>query len=135
MPFDVDQHHSTVCPPWSFTRDGQTYQALHVSAPAVERFLADFNGATDAVAKDRALYRLLRLAYPDRLSYCWRRWTDPVDRLLTLDAQTRGAALADFFAFLGIQFSIPDPQTPQTASMPFEASTGVEEAVATASRS
>lgn len=135
MAFDVDQHHTTVCPPWSFTREGQTYTARHVSAPAVERFLADFNLAKDAAAKDRVLYRLLRIAYPDRLSYHWRRNEDPVHRLLTLDVQTRGAALADFFAYLGIQFLMPDPQGREIASMPSEAGTGVEEAVATASRS
>lgn len=135
MAFDVDQHHATVCPPWSFTRDGQRYVARHVSAPAVERFLTGFNAAETDAAKDKELTKLLRIAFPPKLSYRWRRLEDPVHQLLTLDVLTRKAALADFFAYLGIQMTTSGPQASQTASMPSEGASVAAVGEVTGSRS
>lgn len=109
--FDADRHHASVCPPWKFTRDGRTWVARHVSALAVERFLLAYNATPATPAGDqrsgRLIIALLRHAFPRRISYLWRPWEDPVQRIMSLDLETRKAALADFFEALGIQ---PNPQ-------------------------
>ena len=115
---DLDQAH----PPWAFRLNGTTYPARRVSAQqvlgyceAVERANhAPTPGAQEA-ARLQATVRLLRYAYPDKLSYRWRRDRDPVQLLVGLDPKAQQAVMADFFAWHGITIA---PLTRGTTSSP-----------------
>jgi hypothetical protein len=65
-----------------------------------------------AVRKRQALVRLLRHAYPWKLSYGWRRAQDPVRLILGLDRASQKAVLEDFFAYAGRTTIPPTPPTP-----------------------
>ena len=118
MTFDVRTYRATTCPPWQFTsQDGRTFVARHVSAPAVDRFIREYDAAPpDSPVRERAVHQLLRQAFPYRLSYFWRHRDDAVRQLYGLDPRTRAAALRDFFAQAGIQL-IP-AETPTIDPVP-----------------
>lgn len=97
MVFNVDAFRDAHRP-WSFTAGGRTHEARPISAPAVIAFHTAFNAASDEAGRLRALRKLLRLAFPWRLSFRWRG--DPVDEVLNLEPAARRAALNDFFASL-----------------------------------
>lgn len=120
MSFDADAFAAALRP-WTFTAHGRAHAARPVSAPAVLAFHAEFNAAADEAARARALRRVLRLAFPWRLSYRWRG--DPVEHLLALPPAARNAALTSFFLFLSHgpapEGSVPaTPGTPSSAPSP-----------------
>lgn len=122
MSIDIDALRA----PWSFTLAGRTYTAQRVSVEQVAAFgevlaLPDPDPATQpgaakllAVRKRVALVRLLRHAYPWKLSYGWRRSSDPVRLLLGLDLASQKAVLEDFFAYAGR----PSPESTPPTSTP-----------------
>jgi hypothetical protein len=122
--FNADEYHATVSPPWEFTTGGRTYVAQHVSTPAVERYLQVLEDHPTETRKGQArrsaaLLRLLRLAFPWRLSYWWNRRADPVWQFLHLPPRTRKEALEDFFGRLGIvELTTPQTTTASTGSTP-----------------
>jgi hypothetical protein len=98
MPFDVnafrDAHR-----PWSFTVGARTFGARHVSAQAAQSFDRRIAGAKTTKDRERAIWWILRRAFPWRLSYALRG--DPVTIILReLEAPARAEALKDFFACL-----------------------------------
>ena len=86
--------------PWAFTTaDGRTFEALHVSAPVVQRYEDRVSAAKGDQRQMLAAIRwLLRHAFPWRFSYLLRG--DPVKLVLALEPAARNEALADFFACL-----------------------------------
>lgn len=110
MAFNVDAFREAHRP-WAFAAGARTYEARHVSAPAVVDFHARFHAATTERERVRAIQQLLRLAFPRRLSYRWRG--DPVRMILALEPAAQREALTDFFACLeGRSPSSPLPTTP-----------------------
>lgn len=100
--------------PWVIEIDGQEYEAKPVSQMARLRFDAEVEQAKgDPVAEERALRRLLRVAFPVRGNF-WRYWRaarDPVHRILTLDPIVRTRVLRSFFDALSGR---PTPSGPTT---------------------
>lgn len=98
MAFDLDAFRAAHRP-WSFSIDGRTFGARHVSAPRIVQYMGK---VAAAAGKERGLRRalrwVLRLAFPWRFSYLVRG--DPVDLIFGLEIAARNAALADFFACL-----------------------------------
>ncbi len=136
MSFNVDAFREAHRP-WTFTVGGHSWVARPVSAPAVAAFHAAFRAVQDDEETARAkaagpaewirvfthaerrrtaiITRLLRLAFPWRLSYRWRPSHDPVATLLSLEPKARNAAFASFFTCLeGSANPTPLPMTPGT---------------------
>ncbi|MEA3245259.1 MAG: hypothetical protein U9Q74_03785 [Gemmatimonadota bacterium] len=114
MAFDLDAFRDAHRP-WRYTAGGRTHIARPVSTPAVLAFHAEFNAAADEAGRLRALRRVLRLAFPRRISYRWRG--DPVAHILGLEPAARKAAITDFFASLeGKSGPSAPPTTPGTPS-------------------
>lgn len=104
--FDADAYRKAR-EPFTFTCSGRTWVARPVSAEVVAACEPDL-ARGDAATQRRATERLLRAAFPWRLSYWWRG--DPVARILHLDVSARNAALTAFFRFLGGR-AAPPPAT------------------------
>lgn len=86
--------------PWTFTSKGQVWRAAPISAPAVvDAFTAFAKAGEDAGEQHRILRRLLRLAFPWRLSMQWRG--DPVDLILALPPGALDEAVTSFFEWAG----------------------------------
>lgn len=110
--FDADAYRKAR-DPFKVRVHGRLYEALPVSAELVIAVQPDL--ASDSVAtRTQALKRLLRAAFPWRLSMWWRG--DPVYHILYLDGPTRGALIAGFFRFLGGDQSVSPPATDGTTS-------------------
>lgn len=92
MGFDQDAWDAEHAP-WSWRTRGRVYVARPVSVPAVQRYAQEVVG--DFAQQERALRRLLRLAFPWRLSFWWRG--DPVRQILSLEPANRQAVVRDFF--------------------------------------
>jgi hypothetical protein len=105
MAFDLDAFRAAH-EPWTFMARGRTYVARHVSAPQVMRYEQAIRRADSERARYAALWRLLRYAFPWRLSYLV--YGDPVRVVMSLEPRARIAALTDFFACL----RGPSPTTP-----------------------
>ena len=95
--FDVDAFRDAHRP-FGFSAGGRSFESQHVSAPAVAAFFAAFQIARTEADRARALTKILRLAFPMRLSYRWRG--DPVRILLALEPAARNEALLSFFEHL-----------------------------------
>lgn len=98
---------------WEIRIAGRAYIARPVSAEAVDRFYERMRESTEAATQARLVEALLRLAFPRRVHYAWRPDRDPVRLILGLDAASRNAVLASFFAF----------QRGETARVPLTLST------------
>lgn len=111
MAFDLSSYRAAHRP-WAFAigegRRRRVFPARHVSAPNVLRYLDMWTEADGDLKKlKRALYFLLRTAFPWRLSYRFRG--DPVHIIMNLESQARAAALQDFFVSLGIEVTATPP--------------------------
>lgn len=92
--FDVDAWRQSR-ERWGVKLDGREYFARDVSAPAVVAAHLELQGAS--AGQERAiLLKLLRLAYPWRLSMWWRG--DPVDLIATLPPLAWREVIKSFFA-------------------------------------
>jgi len=105
MTFSVDAFRAAHRP-WSFAAGGVTWTARHVSTPQILAFNREYEAATTEVARAKSVARLLRIAFPWRLSYLRRG--DPVKVLVALEPAARIEALNDFFECLAGK--TPPPQ-------------------------
>jgi hypothetical protein len=96
--FDVDAFREAHRP-WSFTVGARTFTGRHVSAPAVQRYERLRMSAKNESQLNRALWSVLRRAFPWRVSYLVRG--DPVQVIMReLERPARDEALKDFFVCL-----------------------------------
>lgn len=107
--------------PWTFAigegRRRRVFSSRHVSGPCVLRYLDMWTEAKgNGRSLKRALYYLLRMAFPWRPSYMLRG--DPVKIILNLEQQARAAALQDFFVSLGLEVTTTPPSKTTTTSSP-----------------
>ena len=96
MSFNLDAYREA-CSGWSLTTGGRTYAARPVSAEQVIAYQGELEGASPKRAQ-KALYHLLRHAFPRRLSFWWRG--DPVNFVMRSRPHEQQAMVRDFFASL-----------------------------------
>lgn len=105
MGFDLDQYRQAHAG-WALTTRGQTYHARPVSAEQVIVYQGEVLGASPRIAQ-RALRKLLRIAFPWRPSFVWRG--DPVKIVMGARPHEHRAMVADFFASLAGSPTLPTP--------------------------
>lgn len=107
MAFNVDEFRAANRP-WAFVFGSRTFTAKHVSAPQVLRYQDMLKAAgADHRKIERALWWILRIAFPWRPSY-WLRG-DPVTIIIGLDPAARVSVLNDFFWVLSGAKTVPTP--------------------------
>lgn len=94
--FDVDAWRQSR-ERWGVKLDGREFFARDVSAPAVVAAHLELQGA-DAGQERAILLKLLRLAYPWRLSMWWRG--DPVELIANLPPLAWREVIKSFFAYV-----------------------------------
>lgn len=101
--FDADAYRAAR-EPFIVKVKGRQHVARPVSAELVIAVQPDL-ASKDVTRATSALKRLLRAAFPWRLSMWWKG--DPVYQVLYLDTATRNALVTSFFRYLGGAYLTP----------------------------
>lgn len=99
MAFDLDAYRAAH-DPWSFTAHGRTFVAQPVSAHAYRHACERLEAKR--IDENGFALELLRIAFPWRVHYYWRKDLDPVEVVQRLTLDEYHAVVLDFLAFLGV---------------------------------